>query len=318
MPKLIPCLRLLDASHFTSGALIAERLQISRASVSTALSQAETYGIALERRHGLGYRLLKPVEWLEVDAIQTALPLNSACKIEVVDRIESTNRSLLAQHQHGRVLAAEWQSGGRGRMGRPWLGALGNSLLFSLAWTFPVGAAQLAGLPLAVGVALARAIQQAGVSAMGLKWPNDLWLPTGKVGGILIEMHGDALGPSHVVIGVGLNLSLSAEMQQIDQEVAALRDAGLQCSRSALLGKLIAELESTLNTFAESGFAPLRAEWDAYHIWKQEAVSVSMPDGSALLGYALGVTANGALRLDIHGQERLIHSGDVSLRRQKP
>lgn len=79
--------------------------------------------------------------------------------VETSDSIESTNRALLAEPTRGRVLAAEWQSGGRGRMGRTWQGGVGGSLLFSLAWIFPDGPAQLAGLPLAVGVALARAIE---------------------------------------------------------------------------------------------------------------------------------------------------------------
>ena len=316
MPKLVPCLRLLDASQFTSGSVIAEQLNISRASVSTTLSHAENYGVALVRRHGLGYRLQAQLDWLDAATIHAHLPADSQCRVEVLDRAESTNRQLLAQHAHGRVLTAEWQSAGRGRMGRPWLGALGRSLLFSLAWTFPSGAAQLAGLPLAVGVALARAIQQAGVSTIALKWPNDLWLAEGKVGGILIEMHGDTLGPSHVVIGVGINLGISNAMRAIDQPIASLGDAGLHLGRSELLACILTHLESTLQAFTDSGFAPLRAEWESYHLWQQQPVIVNMPDGNTIQGIAMGVSDEGALRLEVAGKALLVHSGDVSLRRQ--
>ena len=311
MPRLIPALRLLDAAHFTSGKTIAERLGVSRASVSTTLARAEEYGIALERRHGAGYRLVRPVEWLDAAAI--ALAPNSALALEIVDQAESTNRALLAAPRHGRVLAAEWQSGGRGRMGRKWHGALGGSLLFSLAWTFPDGPAQLAGLPLAVGAAIARAIEAAGVVGIGLKWPNDLLLPAGKVGGILIEMQGDALGPAQVVIGIGLNLRLPDDA--LDQPAAALENARLALGRNALFGRILAELEATLVRFAAEGFAPLRAEWEAHHVWQGQSAEVHLPDGSRLPGVIAGVADDGSLRLSVDGQIRLIHSGDVSLRR---
>lgn len=311
MPRLIPALRLLDAAHFTSGKTIAERLGVSRASVSTTLARAEEYGVALERRHGAGYRLVRPVEWLDAAAI--ALAPNSALALEIVDQTESTNRALLAAPRHGRVLAAEWQSGGRGRMGRKWHGALGGSLLFSLAWTFPDGPAQLAGLPLAVGAAIARAIEATGVAGIGLKWPNDLLLPAGKVGGILIEMQGDALGPAQVVIGIGLNLRLPDDA--LDQPAAALENAGLALDRNALFGRILAELEATLVRFAAEGFAPLRAEWEAHHVWQGQSAEVHLPDGSRLPGVIAGVADDGSLRLSVDGQIRLIHSGDVSLRR---
>ena len=311
MPRLIPALRLLDAAHFTSGKTIAERLGVSRASVSTTLARAEEYGVALERHHGAGYRLVRPVEWLDAAAI--ALAPNSALALEIVDQTESTNRALLAAPSHGRVLAAEWQSGGRGRMGRKWHGALGGSLLFSLAWTFPDGPAQLAGLPLAVGAAIARAIEAAGVVGIGLKWPNDLLLPAGKVGGILIEMQGDALGPAQVVIGIGLNLRLPDDA--LDQPAAALENARLALGRNALFGRILAELEATLVRFAAEGFAPLRAEWEAHHVWQGQSAEVHLPDGSRLPGVIAGVADDGSLRLSVDGQIRLIHSGDVSLRR---
>lgn len=317
MPRLITCLRQLDAEHFTSGEQIAERLGISRASVSTTLSRAEDYGVGIERRHGLGYRLCRPIEWLDESAITQELPPASVLTLERFDSAESTNRTLLALPSHGRVLVTEWQSGGRGRMGRKWLGALGGSLLFSLAWSFPEGPAQLAGLPLAVGAALARAIEAAGVTEIGLKWPNDLLLPSGKAGGILIEMQGDALGPAQVVIGVGLNLYLPEGIGPLDQAAAGLEDHGLHLGRNALLGRILAELESALPRFAAEGFGPLRQEWEQHHTWHNQVAEVHLPDGRKLGGIIQGVSDEGALRLQVDGVSRLIHSGDVSLRRQR-
>lgn len=319
MHDTLSLLRELNAQEFTSGAQIAQNLGISRASVSLGLAKAEDYGVQLERRHGVGYRLSAAIEWLDAKKIDGYLPVASICKVLVANTLASTNRELLINPEHGKLIAAEWQDGGRGRLGRTWFGVLGGSLLFSFAWRFDGGSAQLAGLPLAVGVAIASALQQVGVARIGLKWPNDLLLQDangewGKVGGILIEMQGDALGPSHVVIGIGLNIDLPAAWQ-LDQAVACLKNGGLQCGRNELLAKIIERLESTLSQFAETGFAPLRAQWEALHAWSNAALNVIAANGSVQSGQFTGLAADGSLRLATAQGEILVHSGDVSLRR---
>jgi BirA family biotin operon repressor/biotin-[acetyl-CoA-carboxylase] ligase len=320
MTDPIRLLRLLDAQQFTSGAAIAEQLGISRASVSTALAQAEHYGIVLERRSGVGYRLNQAIDWLDADTVEQYLAADSVLNISLSNTLESSNRQLLKNPLHGSVLATEWQTGGRGRLGRRWLGALGGSLMFSLAWQFNGGPAQLAGLSLAVGAIVAQTLREHGVAEIGLKWPNDLLIKQGddfaKVGGILIEMQGDALGPAQVVIGIGLNLAFPSHWQgELDQNAASLHQAGLQCSRNELLGRLLAALEIGLAQFAQAGFAPLRAQWEAFNVWQQQAVKIISPDGSQQHGQLLGLAADGALRLGTEHGEVLIHTGDVSLRR---
>ncbi len=132
--------------------------------------------------------------------------------VEVVDQIESTSSELMRRAQrrdvHRVALAAEWQSAGRGRRGRAWTAIAGGSLTFSLGWKFEQGAGFLAGLSLAVGVAVVRALEAEGFKDVALKWPNDLIHRHLKVGGILIELNGDALGPTTTVIGVGLNVRI--------------------------------------------------------------------------------------------------------------
>ena len=101
---------------------------------------------------------------------------------------------------HGRCLIAEIQTNGRGRRGRPWQGVLGGSLSFSIIWQFNMGVAQLSGLSLAVGVALARALRELGLLGIQLKWPNDVLVSdengeNKKLAGILIDLQGDMDGP---------------------------------------------------------------------------------------------------------------------------
>lgn len=103
-------------------------------------------------------------------------------------------------------------------------------------------------------MALARALRRLG-APVALKWPNDVLLNERKLAGILIELSGDALGPTAVVIGIGMNVS---EPGDVDQPVACLADAGVQLTRSALLAELLNELHLVLGNFDRNGFVPLR------------------------------------------------------------
>jgi len=231
----------------------------------------------------------------------------------------STNTELLARAaqgaRSGAVLAAEAQTAGRGRRGRPWVSPVGGALVFSLLWRFEQGAAWLAGLSLAVGVALVRVLRAHGAHAQ-LKWPNDVLVGGGKLAGILIELQGDASGPSAVVIGVGLNLALPAAARDaIDQPVADLAEAcAAPPGRNALLAALLGELHTVLTAFARDGFKPFAREWEGCHAHQGRRVTATLPDGSTLTGVARGVAEDGALLIEAGGKSRRFISGDVSLR----
>ena len=108
MHDTLSLLRELNAHEFTSGAQIAQRLSISRASVSLGLAKAEDYGISLARRHGVGYRLTAPIEWLDADKISRSLPAHSQIKVTTINTLASTNRQLLIDPQHGKLLVVAY------------------------------------------------------------------------------------------------------------------------------------------------------------------------------------------------------------------
>ena len=315
MTHTLHILRILNHETFTSGAQIAQTLGITRASVSLALQRAEHYGVMLERRVGVGYRLVEPIDWLDADKIQQYLAqIPHDYQIQIVPEVDSTNTALLKTPEvpRGTVLAAEWQNQGRGRRGRIWEGIVGGSLMFSVKKVFPQGVATLSGLSLAVGVAIIRALTELGVKGAALKWPNDLVCAQGKLGGVLIEVTGDALGPSTVVIGIGLNKKLPL-MPDLLEPYSDLCTLGLQHDRNMLLGTLLSHLYSVFIDFEKEGFAPFIAEWEKAHCWQGKAVKL-LDGQQELLGKALGITKEGALRLLTHEGEKIIMSGDISLR----
>src|SRR5262245_33788849 len=111
-------------------------------------------------------------------------------EVEVVASCGSTNAELLdaADSDGPRLLAADYQSAGRGRHGRRWHSARGAGICFSLRRRMRRPLRELGGASLAAGVAVARALRAAGAQGIALKWPNDLLVAGGaKLGGILIE-----------------------------------------------------------------------------------------------------------------------------------
>ena len=233
--------------------------------------------------------------------------------VDVLSECDSTNARLLARAEagagSGTVVAAERQTAGRGRMGRAWFSAPGDSLTFSLLWRFPRGT-QLGGLSLAVGVALAETLCSLGVPGIALKWPNDVLLDGRKLAGVLIELVSGA--PHAAVIGVGINLRLPANMPEDLRAQAAAPKAELP--RNELLARLLAALHAVLNDFAVGGFVVLRDRWLGHCAHLDMPVRIVSEFSVPVEGRCMGVDVDGALLIETAVCVQRILSGDVSLR----
>lgn len=311
-------LRLLADGAFHSGEALGFQIGVSRATVFNALSDVAEFGVQLQRIRGRGYRLAQPWQCLDTLEINQHLAGSaSRFKIEILQQAASSNTELLRRAvqggQSGSVLAVELQTAGRGRIGRIWQSGLGNALTFSLLWRFECGLNSLSGLSLAVGVAIARALQKLNALGVGLKWPNDILAPTGKLGGVLIEAQGDMYGPSAVVIGIGLNLSLPLAIARLIDQPAAALDAVCVCmpTRNTLLATLLDELAIILDEFTQNGFAALRSEWQQYHVQQDLTIQLQLPDGTLINGVARGVSGEGELCLQTESGIKQFNSGEV-------
>jgi BirA family transcriptional regulator, biotin operon repressor / biotin---[acetyl-CoA-carboxylase] ligase len=319
-------LNLLADGEFHSGEVLANRLGVSRASVFNALAGVADYGVLLQRIRGRGYRLTRPWQRLEQSEVARWLGKDAGqFEIEILPQAASSNALLLQRASPGianggapggSVLAVELQTAGRGRMGRKWHSGLGSSLTFSLLWRFDCGLNSLSGLSLAVGVAIVRALEKLGAQGVQLKWPNDILTEQGKLAGVLIEAQGDMLGPSAVVIGIGMNCTLpSSLVPQIGQPASALDEiCAAMPTRNQLLAVLLQELARVLQQFAQSGFAELRGEWERNHIHQNKPIRLQTADGQTVNGIARGVSDTGELCLETAQGLRRFNSGEVGVR----
>ena len=133
-------LSLLADGEFHSGERLADSLNLSRAAVWKSIHQLQKLGLEIESRHGLGYRLQKPIDVLDREIILDALAADcrESCRdIEILFQTESTNAYLLERMRQapctGLVVLAEYQSHGKGRRGNDWQSPLASGIYLSLA-----------------------------------------------------------------------------------------------------------------------------------------------------------------------------------------
>ncbi|MFL6623695.1 MAG: biotin--[acetyl-CoA-carboxylase] ligase [Sulfurifustis sp.] len=326
-------LRLLADGALHSGADLGRQLGISRAAVFKSVRALSDQGVRVTATAGQGYRLEAPLTPLDSEGIRGQLRVTDGpdIRLEIVEQIDSTNRYLLEHvltdaDPCGRVCLAEVQDRGRGRRGRSWIASAYRNLMLSMAWRFATGPGMVAGLSLAAGVGVVRALEEFGVTSVGIKWPNDvLWTggraipgaaPERKLAGLLVDVHGEASGPCTVVLGVGVNCHITVDdAERIDQPWVDIRTiTGQPPDRNRLAALLVGHLHAVFQTFAASGFAAFAEEWNRCHVFGGRLVRISQGD-SFLEGVVDGVEATGALRLRMmNGTTQLFHAGEVSLR----
>jgi len=245
---------------------------------------------------------------------EAVAPLVPGFTVEVLPQLDSTNSELMRRARAGRtepvLLVAQQQTAGRGRLGRGWQSAAGDSLTFSLG--LPFAPVDWAGLSLAVGVSVADSLHP----AIRLKWPNDLWLEGRKLGGILIETASfgeGGGGERYAVIGVGLNIA-PPPAQGLSTPPAALRELLPYAQASDVLQLVAAPLVTDVLRFAETGFAAFQRRFDARDALRGRAVTLS--DGGG--GVARGVSASGSLLVHTAAGLQAISSSEVSVRPAAP
>ncbi len=231
--------------------------------------------------------------------------------------LDSTNSALQrlpVSRQHGMAILAEQQSAGRGRRGRQWHSPAGGNLYLSLGWRFQQPLTELGCLPLVVALSAAQALTRSGLEGHRVKWPNDLLLDGQKLCGCLVEVQGDARGPCHAVVGVGINIRMSASRAaaEIDQPWTDLRTRLPACSRHHLAALLLEELLVQLTLFAKRGFTPFMQQWEQMDGLRGRFVKVSAGKRT-LRGKVAGINNDGALLLETGTGMLSLHAGEVSI-----
>jgi BirA family biotin operon repressor/biotin-[acetyl-CoA-carboxylase] ligase len=251
--------------------------------------------------------------------------------VDVQASLDSTNLEALRDPLPWRVVVADFQSAGRGRLARQWQAPAGTSIAVSAVVPVPQGrAGDLGWLPLLSGMAMRAALSEvAGVTGR-LKWPNDVLVqereqddsgqeaPWLKISGVLCEM---VPGGDLVVIGAGANIAQQRSELPVETATSlALCGAG-EVRREEVVAGYLGVLADLYRTWAEGGggLRDLRAEYRSCCLTIGLEVDVHQPDGRVVRGTATGVDDTGRLLVVEAGLSRAHAAGDVvHVRRSLP
>ena len=244
--------------------------------------------------------------------------------VRLLAQTDSTNRLARADKE---AVFAEHQTAGRGRRGARWISRPGSSILFSLCRICGLPSQSLAGLSMAVGVALRETLARDFSLPLRLKWPNDLLdSRRRKIGGVLIEAApvapvGDEKPASRVVVGVGVNMFTTAQMRrEIDRPAAGLFVAASLARDPSLRDRIAAALALAVNraiddfvaaTASGPGFAAFAAAARAAHFVAVGDFLSCEIGGENRRGVFAGFGARGELLLARDGGIETVRVGAV-------
>lgn len=313
--SLLPLIEKLSDHLFHSGEELAQTFGISRMAIHKKMVQLDQFGINVESKKKVGYRIKYPIQRLEKAKITPYLTYAQQQKMQIFPIIDSTNQALLAKLgtiEKGQVYIAEQQIKGRGRQGRTWFSPFGCNLYYSIYWRFEQGFQALSGLSLAIGCVIAQLLTDLTDQSIKVKWPNDLYLNDKKMGGILIELSGKMGDCADVVIGIGLNLNMP---KAFDYPIDQPYDSLSYQDRNHLVGQLTTRLHQALAKFEQEGFAAFYPMWQNFDLFLNQPIQFVAQD-RLLSGIERGVNQQGALLIeDQTGFIKPYLSGEIQLKK---
>lgn len=302
---------------FLSGEELSRTLDISRSAVWKQIKSLRALGFTISAEASRGYKLVASPDRLHASSVSHLLTsLRIGKKIVSLAETVSTNavafKMAEAGAEEGSVVIAECQTGGKGRLGRKWASPAGVNLYCSIILRPPIQPVAAPQLTFLSVIAAARAIEQLTPLKPRIKWPNDILLNGKKVAGLLNEMSAETDKVNFVILGIGVNLNMSAEQFPEDLRHPATSlyiETGEKVDRTVFTRTMLQELDSLYSTFLAEGYAQARSEWLKRS--RLEGATVTVTDNNTVrTGKVIGIDEYGALLLDSGEQ---ILSGDVVL-----
>lgn len=314
-------LRLLrrEAGDYLSGEALSRALEVSRSAVWKQIRLLREQGYVIEAIPSRGYRLAQTPDSLIPAEIQADLGTRLVGReLLCLQETDSTNARAHelgeAGAVEGTVVIADQQSAGKGRLGRRWTSPGGVNLYASVLLRPQLPPRCAPQLTFVSAVAVARAVAAISGLPAVVKWPNDVLLGGRKVAGLLNEMSAETERIHYVILGIGVNLNMSAEQFPIDLRYPATSvatETGAAVSRLAFTRMLLRQLDQLYQLYLDQGIEPILKLWQALFPLQGGRASVDL-QGTLLCGRVEGLDADGALllRLDDGRLERIL-AGDV-------
>lgn len=234
--------------------------------------------------------------------------------INCFDTIDSTNTWLLENGKNGDFCLSETQTAGRGRRDNQWVSPDSGNIYLSYCCYFDHSVPHRSLLGLVAGIATAEALEDIGLTGHGLKWPNDIFWKSKKLGGILIQT---ADNYEKFVIGIGLNVSLPQDsLNQITQAATSLEEAlkNQTVNRETVVIKLMEKLLSHSEMFAQLPFQAFTQSWNRWDILNGQRVSFQHQN-QEIEGKVDGIDKHGRIAILLESGIEYFTAADIKLKK---
>ena len=214
----------------------------------------------------------------------------------------------------GTLALAEFQSAGRGRLGRSWEVPEGTSVMMSILLRPKFEPQYAPTLTLVMGMAVAKAVKSLGFD-VSIKWPNDVVVSHKKICGILTEMGVRDGKIDYAVIGVGINVNIREFPEEMaDKATSLYLESGKEFDRSQIPGLVMEAFEEYYEKFAATcDLSGLKEEYESILANYNQPVRVLAKEPYE--GVARGITDGGELLVEkTDGTIVAVSAGEVSVR----
>ena len=225
-------------------------------------------------------------------------------RVSVVELTASTQNDVVEKVRHGiarggEVIAAEFQSAGRGRLERSFAAPARTALLFSFYIQPKRNRNEWGWIPLIAGVSVAQVLSHFGAQ---VKWPNDILIKELKVSGLIAEVIDDG-----VVIGIGINVGMKSEELPVPTATSLFVEGARDMTRNELLSNFLNNFERNFSKW-DQGSDDIASIYLDLSATVGREVAVEYPDGRRETGSAVSISAAGELVLasGIH-----VNAGDI-------
>ena len=311
-------LKMLEADGgYVSGEYLSRMLGVSRTAVWKVIKRLREEGYIIDSVTNKGYCLKGKPDFLDENII--GRDINTAVigtKIEVLKTVDSTNEEIKRRASNGAksglIIAAECQTGGKGRFGRKWESESGEGIYFTFLLRPGLPPADIASITLATGYAVCEALREySGVEAK-IKWPNDIVINNKKVCGILTEMAAQMDMVDYVAVGIGINVNNKSFSEDIKwKSTSVFIETGKLTERNLLFREVIKKLDLIISEFLTGIPEERKTHFKELCITLGRSVT-AMRGGTEIKGTAVDVSSGGDLIIrQSSGELVSVNSGEV-------
>lgn len=315
-------LNILEANpgQAISGQLIADQLQVSRATVWKAINSLREQGCVLSSSPNKGYMLKEDSDFLTVPGIKANLNQKSSHReITLLDSVDSTNNRAKAMAlegaAEGSIVIAREQKAGRGRQGRSFFSPKDKGIYMSIILRPQAQFQDIQTFTIATGVAICRVIEEVGEVQPQIKWVNDIFINGKKVCGILTEAMGDleTNQADTVILGIGVNLAIDPQEFPGELQTIATSLITKGISKNKLVAKIIEEVEAAIDQRNEP---KIMEEYKNHSLVLNREIDFTY-NRQRLQGIAKDINSHGNLIVATSEGDITLYGGEISLRSEK-